>query len=48
MSTFASTVAASVEGYITLRRALGYQFRKQAALLHAFVYYLRSAHIRGP
>ena len=48
MSTFASTVAASVEGYITLRRSLGYQFRKQAALLHAFLHYLRSAHIRGP
>jgi integrase len=48
MSTFASTVAANVEDYITLRRSLGYQFRKQAALLHAFVHYLLSAHISGP
>jgi integrase len=48
MSTFASTVAASVEGYITLHRALGYEFCKQAALLQVFLRYLRSAHARGP
>lgn len=48
MSPFAITVNSSVEGYITLQRSLGYQFRKQAALLHAFLRYVRSTHTRGP
>src|SRR5688500_10074547 len=48
MSTFAATVDSSIDGYITLQRSLGYQFRKQAALLHAFLHYVRSTHARGP
>lgn len=48
MTTFASTVAASIESYIALQRSLGYQFRKQAASLHAFLRYVRSTHARGP
>jgi hypothetical protein len=38
MSVFTRTLAASVERYIALQQALGYQFRKQAASLHAFAY----------
>jgi integrase len=48
MTTFATTVATSVEGYITLQRSLGYQFRKQAASLLAFLRYVRSTHALGP
>jgi integrase len=48
MTTFTTTVATGVEGYIALQRSLGYQFTKQAASLHAFLRYLRSTHARGP
>lgn len=48
MTTFATTVAASIESYIALQHSLGYQFRKQAASLHAFLRYVRSIHARGP
>lgn len=48
MTLFATTVAASVESYIALQRSLGYQFRKQAASLHAFLRYVRSTHAQGP
>jgi integrase len=48
MSPFASTLAASVERYIALQQSLGYQFRKQAAALRAFLRYVRSTHARGP
>ena len=48
MTAFASTVGASIESYIALQRSLGYQFRKQAAALHAFLCYVRSTHVRGP
>ncbi|MGD8852655.1 MAG: tyrosine-type recombinase/integrase [Gammaproteobacteria bacterium] len=48
MSTFATTVATSIERYIALQHSLGYQFRKQAASLHGFLRYIRSTHARGP
>lgn len=48
MSTFASTVGGSIQRYIALQRSLGYQFRKQAASLQAFLRYVRSSHARGP
>jgi len=48
MSTFASTLAASMDSYIALQRSLGYQFRKQAASLHTFLYDVRSSNAKGP
>ena len=48
MSTFASTLAARMESYIALQRSLGYQFRKQAASLDAFLCYVRSSNANGP
>jgi len=48
VSPFAIAVADSIEGYIALQRSLGYQFRKQATQLHAFLRYVRSTHARGP
>jgi hypothetical protein len=42
MSTFAKTLADRVEGYITLRRSLGYAFRKQAAILRALARYMET------
>jgi integrase len=48
MTAFASIVADSIERYIALQHSLGYQFRKQAASLHAFLRYVRCTHARGP
>jgi integrase len=48
MTTFATTVADSIDRYIALQRSLGYQFRKQGASLHAFLRHVRSTHARGP
>jgi integrase len=48
MSTFASSLAKSVDRYVALQRSLGYQFRKQAAALRAFIGYLRHTDARGP
>jgi len=48
MTTFATTVADSIDRYIALQRSLGYQFRKQAASLHAFLRHVRSTRARGP
>ncbi len=48
MSAFANAVAASIDSYIALQHSLGYQFRKQAASLHAFLGYVRSTHAQGP
>lgn len=48
MTTFATTVAASIESYIALQHSLGYEFRKQAASLYAFLRYVRATHARGP
>jgi len=44
----ATPIADSVERYVALQHSLGYQFRKQAASLHAFLCYLRSTHVGGP
>ena len=48
MSTFATTVATSIESYLAMQRSLGYQFRKQAASLQAFLRYVRSTDTGGP
>lgn len=48
MTTFATTMADSVDAYISLQHSLGYQFRKQAASLRAFVRYVCVTHDRGP
>lgn len=48
MTHFATTMAASIEHYVALKHSLGYQFRKQAASLDAFLHYMRSTHARGP
>jgi integrase len=48
MTAFASKVATSIESYISLQRSLGYQFRKQALSLRAFLGYVRSTNARGP
>jgi integrase len=48
MTEVATTIADSIERYIALQNSLGYQFRKQAASLHAFLCYVRSTHARGP
>jgi integrase len=48
MNTFATTLANKVEDYIALQRSLGYQFRKQAASLRAFLRYVQSSDASGP
>jgi integrase len=48
MSAFVNTVAASIESYLALQHSLGYQFRKQAGSLQAFLRYVRSTHAQGP
>lgn len=48
MSRFARKLADSIERYVGLHQALGYQFRKQAASLHVFLRYVRSTHALGP
>jgi len=48
MSTFATTLANRMEGYIALQRSLGYQFHKQAASLRAFLRYVQSSDASGP
>lgn len=48
MSAFASALAAGMESYIALQRSLGYQFRKQATSLHAFLCDARSSNAKGP
>jgi len=48
MSAFSNALAARMDSYIVLQRSLGYQFRKQAASLHAFLRYVRSSHANGP
>lgn len=47
MSSFAKMLAERVEGYIALRRSLGYAFRKQAATLRALVRYVEAQHLDG-
>jgi len=48
MSRFATTLAASIETYLALQQSLGYQFRKQAASLQAFLRYVHFTDARGP
>ena len=48
MSSFARILAIKVEDYITLRRSLGYSFRKQAATLRALVLYAEVEQLDGP
>lgn len=48
MTTFATAMANSIDGYIVLQHSLGYQFRKQAASLQAFLRYVRFTHAQGP
>lgn len=48
MTAFATTMGNSIDRYIALQHSLGYQFRKQAASLHAFLRYVRFTHARGP
>jgi len=40
MTSFAKTLAHRVEGFITLRRSLGYSCQKQASILRALVRYV--------
>jgi integrase len=42
------TLAVRVEGYIALRRSLGYAFRKQAAILRAFARHAAARRLDGP
>lgn len=48
MSSFAKTLADRVEGYIALRRSLGYAFHKQAMTLRALARYVNAQQLRGP
>jgi integrase len=48
MSRFAEELANRVEGYIALRRSLGYAFQKQAAILRALAHYVEAGQIEGP
>jgi integrase len=48
MSSFTMALADRVEGYIILRRSLGYSFLKQAATLRTLVRYVEAEQIDGP
>jgi integrase len=48
MTVFAKALTDRVEAYITLRRALGYSFNKQASTLRALVRYVELEQIDGP
>lgn len=48
MTSFADALAASIDSYLALQRSLGYEFRKQAGSLRAFLRYVRCARARGP
>lgn len=48
MRTFTTALTQKVENYIALQRSLGYQFRKQAASLRAFLRYVQSIDANGP
>lgn len=48
MSSFAKTLANRVEGYIALRRSLGYAFQKQAMTLRALARYVDAQQLDGP
>ena len=48
MSSFPKFLADRVEGYIALRRSLGYAFRKSAAILRALARYVAAEDLDGP
>lgn len=48
MSTFATVLRDQVQGYIKMRHALGYGFRKQASILRAFQRYVETYRFAGP
>jgi integrase len=48
VNPFANTLADRVEGYIALRRSLGYAFQKQARILRALVRYVEAGRLDGP
>ena len=48
MSDFATTLADRVEGYVTLRRSLGYSLENQAAILRSLVRYVEREALDGP
>jgi hypothetical protein len=48
MNTFETALGTKVDCYIALQHALGYQFHKQAASLHAFLRYVRASDTGGP
>jgi len=48
MNRFAVKLKVSVERYITLQRTLGFQFNKQASILHAFVDHVSRHPTAGP
>jgi len=48
MSRFAKTLADRVEGYIALRRSLGYAFQKQASILRVLAQYVEALQLDGP
>ena len=47
MSRFAEELAGRGEGYIALRRSLGYAFQKQAAILRSLARYVEPGRSRG-
>lgn len=48
MTALATSLAAGIDSYVALQHSLGYQFRKQAGSLRAFLRYVRSTDVRGP
>jgi hypothetical protein len=48
ITSFAKTLSDRVEGFITIRRSLGYSFQKQASVLRALVRYVEAEQIDGP
>ena len=48
MSTFAKLLADRVEGYIALRRSLGYEFEKSSAILRRLARYVGAGQLDGP
>ena len=48
MTSFEDAVADSIERYVDLKHSLGYQFRKQAASLHAFLQHISRTQAHGP
>jgi integrase len=48
MNPFSRLLADKIEGYITLRRSLGYVFQSQAATLRAFCHFVEGGNHPGP